>query len=508
MDPWSLADALFNGSLHQSQLGAPFVVVRWQAGQLQIANDMLGLVRLFHYRFDDADVWSTRQGLAHIFTGNEPKRNPLAWAGMAAMGWAIGGETQLGSGKQLIGGTYLRAGHNQDGRFLEERNLFGEWLESTRSGPMPSTARNAQDMELLMSSAKRWPTKAIADLSGGKDSRVCAALGIRSGAVSAVQTINSDRGDVETAKRLMEAIDTDVSHIIIEKQARVVPGGHFSDRVASQHTAFEGRYLAAAAVNARTFSKFRSVAQAKFNGLGGEVLGGGNFATGLWRAKMIGAPAEAAAPRLAAMVNSNRAASNQAKELVVEQMESFLELSKRSGATTAGEVLDMLYSRDRMPNWSATFATSDVLCPLFAPSTLAISAHTMGAPVEDGDWHRELLRLTIPAWADVPFYKPTTKKTRSTPYIWEDPDWRDVESFIRQRIDGAEAFDRDGVMKTLDSIEAGEPGKSEEVVVFRFLWDQTFDDYADQVAARARSVREEVAAVTGGNSSQMRRAEG
>lgn len=493
-DPWSLASAVLDGSIHQGDLGAPFAVARWSKGRLEIANDMLGLVRLFHYHFDGGDVWSTRQGLAHIFMGEEPERNSVAWSGMASVGWAIGGETQLGHGKQLIGGARIQAGYRHGVNFVEERNCFSEWIDSTRTGPPPSTTQNVRDMELVMASAKRWPTRPVADLSGGKDSRVCAAIGIRSGAVSVVRTINSDRGEVETAKKLMESADPNVQHLVVEKRGRMASGDHFLDRIASHHTAFEGRYLAASAVNSSRFSAFRTAPQARFNGLGGEVLAGGNFAAGAWHTKMTGAPVDAAGPRLMSMAHSGVAASRRATELVADQMRSFLTSARESGATTAGEALDMFYSRDRMPNWSGTFTSGDVLCPLFAPSVLARSALTMGAPERGGDLHRELLRVANPRWADVPFYKPTTAKTRSTPFIWQDSNWADVEAFMHEHIDQAESFDADGVTRTLAKIAASDSdlGKAEEVVVFRFLWDQTFAGYVNRVAALARIVRKEL----------------
>lgn len=494
VDAWTLADAVLDGSLHPSDLGAPFALARWRSGTLDIVNDMLGLARIFHFTFEDGDVWCTRQGLAHIFMGEEPSRNQEAWAGMAAVGWALRGHTQLGHGRQLLGGSRVSAGHGTNGRYVDVRNDYGTWLTAVRSRPVPSAHENARDMEQLISSAKRWPAKAIADLSGGRDSRVCAALGIRSDAVSAVRTINTDRGEVETAKRLMESVDAEVEHLVIEPKHRATPVGNFLDRIATQHVAYEGRFLAATAVNAPAFTGFRSGPRAKFNGLGGEVLGGGNFATGSWRDKMIGAPAPAATERLVRMATVSRFASREARETAAAQMEGLVALAESIEAATAGEVLDMAYSRDRMPNWSVTFATSDVLCPLFSPSTLATSVHSMGAPAQDRDLHRELLETINPAWARVPFYKPTSQRTRSTPYLWNDSNWTDIERYVRERVDSSGAFDADGVLATLDVIVDGEPGKSEEVALFRFLWDQTFDDYVAQVATEARSVRASVRA--------------
>ena len=96
-----LADQVLGGGLGAGDLAAPFGLLRWSAGQLDIANDVLGLVRLFQMEFDNARVWTTRPGLAHVFMGVEPTTNDLAWTGMASVGWALNGMTQLGHGRQL-----------------------------------------------------------------------------------------------------------------------------------------------------------------------------------------------------------------------------------------------------------------------------------------------------------------------------------------------------------------------------------------------------------------------
>lgn len=93
MTEWELADAVLSGRIKPGELSSPFAIARWSPGQLEIVNDVLGLVRLFHYKFDGGDVWSTRMGLAHVYMGESPKKNLLAWGGMATIGWAPGGST-------------------------------------------------------------------------------------------------------------------------------------------------------------------------------------------------------------------------------------------------------------------------------------------------------------------------------------------------------------------------------------------------------------------------------
>lgn len=491
MSEWDLADAVLSGHIKPSELGCPFAVIRWSAGQLEIVNDVLGLVRLFHYEFEDGDVWSTRMGLAHVFLGETPKKNLLAWGGMATIGWAPGGATQLGSGQQLPAASWVQAGFNGTERYIRTERGVAEWLETARSGPEPAAATNVRDMEQLMSSAKRWPSAAVSDLSGGKDSRVIAAMGIRSGSIAAVRTIANDHGEVETAKTLMASIGSGVDHLVVAKTNRSLTGMSAVDRLTSQHAAFEGRYLPASAFNSGGFTGFRSARQAKFNGLGGEVMNGGSFARGPWQEKLAGAPISQAGDRMIKMIGGSVGASEAAKAAVAEFAEAYpKDISDVSGINTASGVLDLFYNMDRMPNWSNVFAGLDTLCPLFASSILTLGARNIGSPVPDGQLHSKFLAAAIPAWSKVPFYKPAGNARRALPMVWENTDWVDIRQILLDNADRLEAFSGDGIKSLVADIDAGDIAAGlHEVAVHRFLWNLTFESYADSIASSAACVR-------------------
>ena len=492
IDPWDLATETLNGSMELADLGSPYAVTRWEGGTIRIANDVLGLARLFQYRFDGGVVWTTRQGLAHIFAGVAPERNPTAWAGMATMGWAPGGETQLGYGTQVPGGSRIQATYNSERVDIETHGEFPGWLSRVRDESAPTTHQNVNDAELLMMTAKRWPGASVADLSGGKDSRVVAALGIRSQSISGVRTLNTDPGEVETARRLIALADNPVPHHIVEVNSKSAPQDPFEVRLASKHRAFEGRYLAHSALSS-TFNGFHSASQPRFSGLGGEVIEGGNFATGSWKEKLIGGRIGVAHDRLAKLAGSIGTSAN-ASEMSMATAERFVDAATDMGASTAGEVMDLFYCRDRMPFWSVTFATPNFLCPLFAPSLLRLAMHSLGAPLEKSALHTNLIREALPAWTHVPFYKPEFA-TRTVAPLWERAEWGQIKQYVERNIDASDAYDPQGLRDILSAVEAGQAGKSHEVAIVRFLWDRTFTPYVDEISFASRRVREELHSV-------------
>jgi len=485
VDEWELADAVLGGRVGADEIGAPFAVARWHRGQLEIVNDMLGLVRLFHFRFEGGDVWTTRPGLAHVFMGEVPKKNQLAWSGMATLGWATSGSTQLGEGRQLPGGTRVAGSLHAGRRSLDVQNVFANWLYDARMSDEPAPETSVRDMELYMSTAKRWPRKAISDLSGGKDSRVVAAIGIRTGAIESVRTIATDHGEVETAQHLMSLIDTDVTHLVVPRKDPSRPGGSFVDRVSSQHTAWEGRYLSTTAYNSAKFQGFGPAGAPTFNGLGGEVMAGGNL-LGAWYDRLIDAPGDAAVGKLATMANVGLGVSAEAKEIVASDIKQYVPRAADMGITSAAGVMDIFYHLDKMPNWSIPYATPNIITPLFAPSLLKFAAQRTGAPMEYGEAHRRLLREAIPSWADVPFYKPSAKK-RAVQFIWEHGDWAEIRAFVAERSESLETFDTEITSAVLTSVENGDAAKREEIFIQRLIWEATFDGYLVELASEARS---------------------
>ncbi|MBO0924928.1 hypothetical protein J1G44_20250 [Cellulomonas sp. zg-ZUI199] len=491
-DEGELADAVLDGALDVARVAPPFAAVRWRPRSVELRNDLFGLVRLFHFSMADGDVWSTRMGLAHVFMGERPHRNPQAWAGMATIGWAPGGSTQIGAGRHLRGGTHVRATAGDGGIRVDERAHFAEWLQGVRGVPVPPDESVVADMRTVMASALRWPEPPRADLSGGKDSRLIAAVGVSSGAVRTVRTVNSDHGEVETARRLVSASPFAVTHLVTEKR----PVETTDDRwltLVSQHAAWEGRYLASAAYGARPFTGFRPSARASFNGLGGEVLSGGALWTGGWRERMLEAPAARASERLKRLVGASPSTTRDAQELTVDLLSGVAEQAASAGITTAGGVLDLVYLRDRMPHWVNTFATGAVICPLFAPSLLPRGAHSVGAPIPDGSLHSRFIAAAVPSWAGIPFYKPTGHQRLSRRRAWEEPDW----PVMRARLAEATEESADVTTALLDdvdrAIDEGTAGKVVETAAHRVLFSYAFDEYVHRLARESHRAAEAIA---------------
>lgn len=485
-----IADRLLDGRIALADLAAPFGLVRWDAGRLDVVNDALGLVRLFQFEFPGGTVWTTRPGLAHVFMGLPPTMNDDAWRGMASVGWALDGATHLGEGRQVPPAhhvTVLATGRTTRDRFVD-------WFRMARTS-QTGLAGNVRDMQAVMLTSRLWRDAPTADLSGGMDSRTVAAVGITSGAVRELRTVATDHGEVETAQRLVELADGAVNHTIISPaDGRAAPDVPFTDRLAAQHHAWEGRYLASSAFNATVFNGFRTAHAARFNGLGGEFAAGGNFARESSHELLMGSPPGVALDRLAGMVRAGLGITRSSLDATVAGFERMVPRAAELGLGTALGVLDLTYMTERMPYWSNVYATAATLTPLFAASLLAVGVQHAGAPAPPGELQRGIIRTALPVWSEVPFYKPT-RKTRAVPFLWETAEWPAVKAYCSDRVSASTNFDPDIVMEAVHAAEEGLAGKPQEFLFHRLLWELTFADHVANVGRQAHAVARELAAL-------------
>lgn len=481
-----IADDLFSGRTTPENLGAPFAVTRWRRGHLEIMNDVLGLVRLFHFEFPDGDVWSTRAGLAHVFMAAQVQKNRKAWRGMATIGWAPSGSTQMGDGRQLPAYTKVSAGWGLEGRYRSSESSSSTWHSKVLGADIAGPELAVRDMGNVMATAMRWPTRAVADLSGGKDSRVVAAVAITNGAVNRLRTRRTDHGEVETAQRLVALLEQPVFHDIVEQRDPSEPDGYFLKRLSSQHAAWEGRFLASSGYNSRHFEGFGQQDAPRLNGLGGESMAGGNL-LGAWRERLKDAPAAKARDRLAAMARLGLGSSDNAKEATAETLGETVSFAESLGYRSANAVMDVFYSYDKMPNWSIVYATRNTLTPLFAASLLGHAVSRMGAPVHSGMAHTSLLEKVLPQWATVPFYSPSAAR-HAAPRVWQHSDWPSIRDYVNSHLDAFDSFDPAKASAVLSQIDAGSAARSEEIFVHRFLWEASFDEHIMTVRMEAKFV--------------------
>lgn len=483
-DPVALARDLTDGTIDTVELGAPCAALHWSRSGLRIVNDRLGMVRLYAFEVPGfGHVWSSRPGLAHIFGGIAPKLEQSVWNDMATLGWSGDGSAHLGNGRQMPASTRVHASPDGATSVDSDRD---EWILATAEGDVPSMEVGARGMVRSLAIASWWPGKPVADLSGGKDSRVTAAAAILAGIVDTVRTVNTDTGEVDTARELLKLADNPVEHRVDPVVEPKKPEGRVLDRYLSMQRAWEGAYNARSAYRTNPFKGFRPAAAPRINGLGGEAVQGRTMLSPAWEAKMDGQGLDLGRERLAAMVRSG--AVGVADENIQDSVHSLTRFEAEAeglGMTSSYMLVDYFYNFSKMPYWSMPQANMNTLLPFYSPQMLprAISA-TFKPNVEYGRLHRDLLREILPAWADEPFFKGSSK-TRAVPWMWENEDWKDLSETICDGISTLDTFSEDRVKRYVADADSGMGSVKFELVFSRVMWELSFREYAQEISRLA-----------------------
>ncbi|WP_377019616.1 hypothetical protein [Brachybacterium sp. GCM10030252] len=485
VDPIMLARNFADGTADPVEMGAPCAAFHWtRSAGLKIVNDRLGMVRLYSFDVPGfGHVWSSRPGLAHVFGGLAPRFEQSTWNDMATLGWSSEGRAHLGNGRQLTASTRIHVAPDGTTSTTSDRD---RWIHSTGSGDIPTLAEGAHGMLRSLASASWWAGKPIADLSGGKDSRVTAAAALRAGVIDAVRTVNTDSGEVETARELLRLTDFPVEHRVDQVLEPKKPKGRVLDRYISFQRAWEGAYNARSAYRTNQFEGFRPSSAPRINGLGGEAVQGMTLLSPGWREKLEGKGPELGRERLAAMIKSGGpGVTSDGIDDSIQSSLRFADEAEGLGMTTSFMVVDFFYNFSKMPYWSMPQATESTLLPFYAPQMIPRVISAMFKPsIEYGRLHRDILREILPEWSQVPFYKGSAK-TRATPWMWENEDWSELSETILDGVSGLDTFSEPSVRKFVEDAEAGKGNVRFELVFSRAMWELSFREYAQEVARLA-----------------------
>lgn len=498
VDAVELARGLSTGAIDRVTMGAPAAAVHWSEDGLRIVNDRLGMVRLYEIVVPGFGmVWSSRPGLAHIFAGLQPALSQSTWNDMATLGWPSHGTAHLGNGGQMPASTSVHAGADGTTSSQCDRD---EWIRSIIEDGVPSLAEGGLGMVDSLSTAAWWEGRPVADLSGGKDSRVTAAAAIRAGVVDTVRTVNTDTGEVEAARRLLALAGDPVRHRVDSVVEPKKPEGSAMDRYISMQRAWEGAYNARSAYRSRPFTGFRPASAPRINGLGGEAVQGRTLLNPAWEKKMTDQGAEVGRERLTQMVRSG--GGGVGGEVIEDSVASTLRLADQSGEVglqSAFNVVDFFYHFSKMPYWSMPQATGSTLLPFYAPQMLPRTMWAIpNAMTEYGRLHRDVLRELMPQWADEPFYKGSAR-TRATPWMWENADWEGIEPLIMEGAAALETFSLQEIENFMGKVRDGGGNGRHETAFARVLWEMSFREYADEIGRQAAATSREVERVRTGN---------
>ncbi|MET9271340.1 hypothetical protein [Kribbella sp. NPDC003557] len=486
--PAQLAKAVRRTPASFLELAPPFTmaVVDPSAERLDLFTDSIGVGRLFQLRLRDGWVWSNRPAAALLFGGVPAAAAPRGWTFAAACGWFMDDSTPYDGVLTVPGATHIVADGHRQQRTVSRIETTSVWSTDT-ADTAEETAAALQDV--ARSVGRLWPGRPTVDLSGGRDSRVVAGAFLAAGVDLKLNSYDAVPGELEVAESLVKLLPQPVDHAVSRKTPGKTPAVkaiakpqplEMVDRALRWHRYAEGLRPASYLFHTPPAS-LAGVAHLAIGGAGGEVAHGHFYPRDVLQLDELplSHKLHAYGNHLQARLVPAAGPDGAARTAVAEQVDRVLRTAVHGGIENA-TMLDYFYVVERLRRWGTTGERTGVVSPLLIPSFVR-SAFTLDpAQRVENALHRELVRRLVPAWADVPFFKPgPTVSTRRSPAkvrCLADAADRDLIEQLLRNVQGFESLD------TLWAASvAGASSAAGEATLRQALWRAAFDQHLAEV---------------------------
>jgi hypothetical protein len=486
--PARLAHAVRRTPASFLELAPPFTMAVLDPAEerLELFTDPIGVGRLFQLRLPDGWVWSNRPVAALLFAGKQATASARGWSFAAVCGWFMDDSTPYDGVLAVPGATHIVADGSRQQQTVSRIETTSIW-----STDNPDTAEETAEalQDVARSVGRLWPGRPTVDLSGGRDSRVVAAAFLSAGVDLKLNSYDAVPGELEVAESLVQHLETPVEHVVSRKtpgqQVQVKPLAkpqplELVDRAGRWHRYAEG--LRAASYLFHTPPR-SAVTHLAIGGAGGEVAHGHFYPADVLQLDALPLPAklDAFSKYLQKRLAPGAGPTESARAAVAGQIEHVLRTAVHGGIENA-TILDYFYIVERLRRWGTTGERTGVVSPLLIPSFVR-SAFTLDpAQRVDNALHRQLVRLLVPEWADVPFFKPSpTASTRRSPAkvrCLADAADRDL---IERLLVDVEGFDSRTLSTMWAASVAGASSATAEATLRQALWRATFDHHLTEV---------------------------
>jgi hypothetical protein len=473
-------------------LNPPYLVAVADAAgrRLEIAQDPLGIGRLYELKTEGGWVWSNRLGALPLFAGVAPRVDSRAWSVLAAAGWFLGEGTALEGVRKLEGGARISVRAQGSGwEAAHSRSRAREELVAPRDAdPERSAAAAAEEaLEVARDVARLWDAPAAVDLTGGRDSRVSAAAAVAAGLDATYQTVNADPGELEVAGRLAEIAGVGARH------AELAPEPDSTDadmraRLAALHHFHDGMVNPQAGGRGAIEPVHSSYSGPVVSGHGGELGHGFYYRSPERLAQLQGKGLRRMLQRLMTMARKDGdAAQPQALEAYRNEVERALQAGKDAGVT-GPPLLDWFYLAQRFAHRSGLAVRADRYSACATPAFVRACFDLRPPDRLAVKVHRAVVHALVPDWDEVPFFAgPGTSAQVHYQRVWERQANVDyLEPLIAGGGTWEELYDADRVRALWREAREGGGTAHHERLFLRIAWRHSFEEHLALLAARVR----------------------
>jgi hypothetical protein len=377
------------------------------------------------------------------------------------------------------------------GRVERRADTLAAWATNPRGDPL--RAERVDELadalrERVRSLPRLWSNDIMADLSGGRDSRLVVAALLSAGVDIRLQTDGVVEGEAEIAEQLVAALPTRVEHRVLRPVQADEPDTLQAEmatreRALGWHRCQEG-LRPSTYLPKRPPEGLGNVQSVWVGGAAGEIAHGLYHPSDLGelRALPYSERFNLFQKQLAhQLVQRGLGLSNTAREAADWQVGRVLLAAARVGLDDA-KVLDYFYAAERMRHWGTTAGANGRVSPLLSPEFVRAALDLTPEQRRDNALHRAVTTRLMPAWAEVPYYKrpPGVTSSLLRPRLTTAPDRESIDVILSDAQEWADGYDVAVVEREWRSLQA-EPSPMAERMMQRVVWRAVFSDYLAEV---------------------------
>lgn len=493
-----LARALRDRPAWTLELTGPWVIAALEpAGPgLFLEVDGLGVGRLFELRFDGGWVWSNRPVAACRFAGIRAEADRDGWRTLAAAEWFMRDRTPYARVHAVPSGGIVQVSPHDRAPVRTRIDALGVWANAhgdpVADGCLDELAHALTGFAASVGRMTAEPV--VADLSGGRDSRVVVAAGLAAGLALEVQTNGAEAGEADVAEALVAGLATERSRLVTHHVSRPTvtgPERTFGLRddapvlanALAWHRAQEGlrppSYLPVAAPASLSSRELITM-----GGAGGEIAHGHYYPPEHAALGELPWPerADRITDLLADKLYGASGASPQARGTTRGLVHAAVEDALRAGLADA-RALDHFYAAERLRRWGTTAEAAGSVALLLVPEFVRAAFALTPDQRQANALHRAITARLVPEWADVGYYRrpPGVVQPRFIPRLGRAVDRDALTAIVRARDPWADAFDVGRVERAWSALLDGGGGPANERVMQRVIARAAFEDFLREV---------------------------
>lgn len=487
--PLELLNKLIDNKEISSEFSTPtsVCVIDEDKETLDIMSDPFGFARLYEYRGENGWFWSNRSGALPILAGEEAKIDKDAWEFFCGAGWFVDTTSPLQNVVRIEPGVRVNVSTGYDSPRLLINNGSFDQMVAPRPYKRFNPKQIAQDMlENFASFSELWSLPLVVDLSGGKDSRVCAAAVIASGAENVqFNTIATLEKEAETAALLLNKVNLSHKHNIIHpgkvKRSAALKRTPIAERAKTLFHYTDGD-LSPVSIrsNLNPDTHFNDIKKIWVQGAMGEIGKATFYGTESLYKRLLKKDESAVYGRLTQAYSVLDGINPEIADTRDKFIFNVLYKGKTKGLSSL-YLLDYFYFVERARRWLPQSVDISRYSAFYSNEFLEQSFNMSYEEKLNLDIIKAVIGELLPEWKDVPFYKKQLsdkdERTEKGLRLWQTSDKEHIEKILSNPKRWNDMFDEEKVLDMWNNAIEGKFHPSLESLFDRLIMRACFDDH-------------------------------